>query len=67
MDIEAFLLRMNQLDDSVIWHIATLAAGVAGERAQQRGHDEIEKACVEFVETMAECAGTANMVYQLDA
>jgi len=67
MTFDDFVSSMNRLDDDVIWHIATMAAAIAGERAQQRGHDDIEKICIEFVEAMADKAGTHAMVYTLDA
>jgi len=58
---EQFLREMHALSDREMWHLATTAVGVAGDRAQEIGDSEIEKACIQFVETMHKLAGTAPL------
>ena len=59
--LEQWLDEAKQLSDDKLWSLAVLAAATAGHRAQDKGRDAIEQACIAFVQAMHKAAGTSEL------
>ena len=56
--IDELIALMKEKSDAEVWYMAVLFVGFAGDRAHKLGRDDVNDACVSFVEAMHEYVDT---------